>query len=902
MNLKKLIDFISKLLLMLLMSFSFVYPLTTTLSFKYTPLQVSGMILVTLVLLSVLLVNRTMIRITVITVISGSVIFFVYSFFSGLIFRFAEPFIRLNNYIQSTETANESFTFGYTLAFSFIFSLIVYIFTVKKFNFYVIFLAGLSIFCSQWILKYFAPDAYISFYTFVVSIVIYYFLHVYNKKAFQSSNDFASLSSFILLALPVSVIILLLTAFIPVSQRPIEWKWLDEKINYAFGYYTNNTGKFMGSDYFSISSSSFGDNNNRLGGNITPNNTKVLKVNSPKVIYLKGRSCDQYTGNSWLNTTISYSELNDTNNKMHFDTFEFEHGRSFLINIYQAQSGPYSDTPFVVPNYSVIANDFLNLSIDKISVSYLDLTTNSIFVPLKSYDFKFSKISNSDVFVNAEGVLLSRRSLGKDFNYSFYTYNMNYGSKDFEEFMRLSERYLYNGYLEDSINKVISIIYNNVKSTVEDHSSVNTDIDIDIDIDIDAVFSDLYELEIREIILYSPTLEAMKDNLRGYLIEYFSSMLYMSDDERQNFKNNIITQCFIDIEMLQNYENSQNLFERIMTLKQLSENSKTTYSRYLNIPQTVPDRVKDLAVSITKNEHNNYDKVKAIEQYLSRNYTYSYTPGNLPKDRDFVDYFLFDNKEGYCTYYATAMSILTRCIGIPSRYVEGYLLPNQPIKNDLYEVTNEQAHAWVEVYFEGVGWIQFEPTSSFSGNLYQHAQFPQSTRTAQPSGYTTPVNTNSPSNNNLPNQQTTNTKADYTKLLVILAAILSIILVLFLIVLANILRRKKVISNITKLPPREGVLELYNYFMKYLVYQKADFVGGETPMEHAVRLDNIGRFFPYKLQEIAKIFVDARYTKKELSQSDFNKVLSFFQPVLKATRENLGIVRYTLYMYLLFKL
>ena len=57
------------------------------------------------------------------------------------------------------------------------------------------------------------------------------------------------------------------------------------------------------------------------------------------------------------------------------------------------------------------------------------------------------------------------------------------------------------------------------------------------------------------------------------------------------------------------------------------------------------------------------------------------------------------------------MTVLLRSIGIPARYVEGYMLPPEPIKDNTYEVTNENAHAWVEVYFEGLGWIPFEPTS-----------------------------------------------------------------------------------------------------------------------------------------------------------------------------------------------
>ncbi|OPZ86547.1 MAG: Protein-glutamine gamma-glutamyltransferase [Firmicutes bacterium ADurb.Bin419] len=696
-----------------------------------------------------------------------------------------------------------------------------------------------------------------------------------------------------MLAVPVSLVILLLTSVIPVSQRPIEWKWLDTKINYAFGYFTGNNAKSGGADYFSISSAGFGSSDNRLGGNIAPDDTLVLKVNSPKVIYLKGRSCDQYTGNSWVNTTISYTELDNPDNSIHFDTYELEHGRSFLLNEYQNQSDLYSDTPSSKPDKSTIVEKLLNMSIDNISVSYNDITTSSLFIPLKSYNFKFSKIDNSDVFSNPEGALLSRKTLSKGFNYSFDTYNINYGNKDFEKLMGISRRYIYDEYLEDSVTKVTSSIYKGLKSAVEYRNLQN-----------DGYFwSDMYELELRKIMLDSPNTESMRTSLGNYLVNYFSSMLSMSDEEKLNFDNTLVKECLDYIEMQHIYEDSQNLFERILTLKQLADNSRSIYSKYLNIPQTVPDRVWDLAVSITKNEQGNFDKVKAIEQYLSKNYKYTYTPGTPPENTDFVDYFLFENKEGYCTYFASAMSILTRCIGIPSRYTEGYVLPSQPVKDDLYEVTNAQAHAWVEVYFEGIGWIQFEPTSSFSGNLYQQTESNPNIRTPQSSDYNTHLRTGSPANNgNKPNQQTNYTKIDYNKLIIILLSILSVILVIFLIVLANIIRRKKVLFNITKLPPREGVLELYNYYMKHFIYQKADFSGGETPMEHAKRLDSIGRLFPNKLQEIAKIFVDARYSQKEISPSDFNKVLSFYQPVLKATRENIGIVRYTILMYIFFKL
>jgi transglutaminase-like putative cysteine protease len=64
------------------------------------------------------------------------------------------------------------------------------------------------------------------------------------------------------------------------------------------------------------------------------------------------------------------------------------------------------------------------------------------------------------------------------------------------------------------------------------------------------------------------------------------------------------------------------------------------------------------------------------------------------------------------------MAVLLRCAGIPARYVEGYALSSRPKSGTIYTVTNDKAHAWVEVYFEGVGWIPFEPTSSFGNSFY----------------------------------------------------------------------------------------------------------------------------------------------------------------------------------------
>ena len=158
------------------------------------------------------------------------------------------------------------------------------------------------------------------------------------------------------------------------------------------------------------------------------------------------------------------------------------------------------------------------------------------------------------------------------------------------------------------------------------------------------------------------------------------------------------------------------------------------WAEYLQVPADLPERVKQLAVEITKAATNPYDKAKSIEKYLSDHYPYTNTPDESKgKSKDFVDRFLFEVKQGYCDYYSSSMAVLARSIGLPTRWVKGYSSGTSPIPEEIrdlgilsqlgseidtdgagtYTVRNSDAHSWVEVYFEGFGWIPFEPTSGF---------------------------------------------------------------------------------------------------------------------------------------------------------------------------------------------
>ncbi len=130
--------------------------------------------------------------------------------------------------------------------------------------------------------------------------------------------------------------------------------------------------------------------------------------------------------------------------------------------------------------------------------------------------------------------------------------------------------------------------------------------------------------------------------------------------------------------------------------------------RYLHLPDSVPRRVYLLAERLTADRETPYDKAKALETYLRR-FPYDEAVKGPKTGQDGVDYFLFEAQAGYCQYYASAMVVMLRAVGIPARYVEGYSTGRK--EEGVYRVLESNGHAWPEVYFPGYGWIEFEPTA-----------------------------------------------------------------------------------------------------------------------------------------------------------------------------------------------
>jgi len=134
--------------------------------------------------------------------------------------------------------------------------------------------------------------------------------------------------------------------------------------------------------------------------------------------------------------------------------------------------------------------------------------------------------------------------------------------------------------------------------------------------------------------------------------------------------------------------------------------------RYLQLPDTLTPRTLDLSEQLTAGYENSYDKAIAVRDYLRANIDYNDQIAAAPQGVEPLDYVLFDLKQGYCTYYASAMAVMLRAQGVPARVVSGYALGEYDPAVQNYRVRAVNAHTWVEVYFPNYGWIHFEPTQS----------------------------------------------------------------------------------------------------------------------------------------------------------------------------------------------
>jgi transglutaminase-like putative cysteine protease len=140
----------------------------------------------------------------------------------------------------------------------------------------------------------------------------------------------------------------------------------------------------------------------------------------------------------------------------------------------------------------------------------------------------------------------------------------------------------------------------------------------------------------------------------------------------------------------------------------------TTYpewikEKYLQLPEDFSPRIQELAKEITAEAQTPFEKANLITRYLRENIDYSQTIPEPPRNKDSLEWVLFDHKQAYCVYYASAEVLMLRSLGIPARMAVGFAQGERDGRK--YVVRRLHSHAWPEVYFPDIGWVEFEPTA-----------------------------------------------------------------------------------------------------------------------------------------------------------------------------------------------
>ena len=325
----------------------------------------------------------------------------------------------------------------------------------------------------------------------------------------------------------------------------------------------------------------------------------------------------------------------------------------------------------------------------------------------------------------------------------------------------------------------------------------------------------------------------------------------------------------------------------------MSDLAQYQESMYLQLPETLPERVKELALSITADDTNVYDKVRAIEGYFARaGFRYETENIAVPNEQqDYVDQFLFETQVGYCDNFSTSMAVMLRAIGIPTRWVKGFAPGEQgQVVDGVYEyiVTNNDAHSWVEVYFPGVGWMPFEPTIGFSNTNDMEFELDVPEQNDLPTEPLQQIDEQTPQQDNA---KTTSNEPSFIKQLKLWFSshlsivVWAVICVFVIIVILWIFRRKWLPKVYVSIYRKKGINEM-NFEAAYRVLLKQLALCGlkrqpvETLSQFAKRVD--AHFATEVMCQLTVVYEQYVYSQ-HLEPLDFHKLKESWEYLINRT-------------------
>ncbi|MCR5431847.1 MAG: transglutaminase-like domain-containing protein [Lachnospiraceae bacterium] len=264
-----------------------------------------------------------------------------------------------------------------------------------------------------------------------------------------------------------------------------------------------------------------------------------------------------------------------------------------------------------------------------------------------------------------------------------------------------------------------------------------------------------------------------------------------------------------------------------------------------------------------------YEKMLRLEAVLGR-FSYTLTPGEMPdyvnSPESFLDHFMLEDPRGYCSHFATAMVLLARAEGLPARYVEGFCI--SPSSSGGTTVTNGEAHAWAEIYFEGFGFIPFDPTPGHAAQTAWQTASERAAYLASLSQGSLEAFMSAPSDSpqNAPEVET-EPEGEVSAALIIIP----VLMCLLLFPAAILLYKAIAVRRFNRLSVTEKSVYLCHANMRLLRFLGAGLSGGETLSEFALREKET---LPEDLTDFITTYEEISYSNKEVSEEMLSSLIS----------------------------
>ena len=831
------------------------------------------------------IISLALFVIGIILVVSG---FYITPEEPNFLTEFAELISNSTAYILGNRGYHHSYERFIIQTISFFFSFFVAFFTFYKFQFWILFPVTAATTAIAITSPYFRNNLIFYVYALCLLALIIRYLQLKNLKKTKISQNTLTVTY---VTLPVILITLFFSALLPTPPTGFSDNFFRDPFDFINNLFLDLTQQ----SEFSLRQVGFGGNAGRLGGDITPNDNVFMEITTgaSMPLYLTGAIRDTYTGNAWENRHNDYQQVDLNDYRQMWEIMESEMAPSiadYLRQMYLVQTGrlvPLSANAwhlgediriftdpvtqeqiwayvFTEPDWYVNILSLGRENVSRVSINNLDRRLTTLFHSgvVRRIDMEMEEDDDIVILRNRENAFQTQERLRENTTYSIRFLTPNF---DQPSMMSIME----SGSGNEGVYEFTLLVttWDNGNSTQIERIETFTSMH---DASYIGIFSDIHQSFQMFRDQYDYELSQFWFNLDGEIVSY-EDILYRYLIPRANQINYIYTQ----------------------------------------LPDALPERVRELALEVTADGGSNLEKMRLLEDFLSQSFPYTLTPGPSPANWDFVDHFLFDLQRGYCVHFATAFVVMARSLGIPARYVEGFYV-NQEGGRDGIEVLNSMAHAWPEVYFEGFGWVRFEPTPA-SGLVRQ----PNVTPGDRPVGgdwhefedgddpYHRPDITlpgaGEPDQNN--NNQNNNQSSKGTNIPVWSWLITGFIIVIS----ASMIRMGHLMLKRERISRKIGSKRILAYFEWLLCYLKElgfEIDDSETSIQFANRIRDDFSVFSFEkdlLEKSAVVFAKARYGNQPISKEEYRPIEKLIRKLDRRLEDKFGKIKYLFYRHILGK-